>query len=76
MPDIIEPTAESVVFDTPIKQPDLTGVASDDATTLRFGYKVLPVGSGCLHIAMEDIPADTLAWLLGLAQAAEKAKEV
>lgn len=62
------PTAPSMDFDTPIKQPDLTGVVADEMTTLRFGYKVLPAGSGCLHIAMEDIPADMLAWLLGEAK--------
>jgi len=65
-------TAERVDFPKPVKNPDTTGVEEDPATTVRFGYKKVPAGSGCLHVPVEELPADVLAYFLGLAAEKEK----
>ena len=77
MPEEIKPVVITkepvpVLFDTPKVREDLIGVVADEGTTLRFGYKVLPDGSGCLHRAMKDIPESVMTWLLGEAKKNEE----
>lgn len=60
-------------FDTPKKRDDLTGVTVGDGASLRFEYRVLPEGTGCLRLDSDDIPAAVLTSLLELAKAKEEA---
>jgi len=74
MPEIPTQLTTAISFTKPIPRAPLSGVEADPNCDVRFGYNVLPEGSGCIRVRPENLPQAVLDYFLGLAKEQELAK--